>query len=201
MHFLHSRRPPVLHRDLKAVNCFVDKDWCALVGDFGMSREVLNATTQTMAASAAGGNPLWMAPELLQSEPDSETNTVLTRRRDDTSRIQCTPATDVYAFGMLLYELLVWDRPWRRTSLFAIRHQVLSGKRPEIPPVTQLPGVREDNLAFELSGGLQSYLNLMQSCWDQKPGARPSFGMIYAKLKMMLDSEMQRRGLPMEDED
>ena len=38
MLYLHSRSPPVLHRDLKSANLLVDKDWHARLCDFNLSR-------------------------------------------------------------------------------------------------------------------------------------------------------------------
>jgi serine/threonine protein kinase len=38
MLYLHSRAPPVLHRDLKSANLLVDKDWHARLCDFNLSR-------------------------------------------------------------------------------------------------------------------------------------------------------------------
>ncbi|KAG6957675.1 hypothetical protein JG687_00009839 [Phytophthora cactorum] len=38
MHFLHSSKPPILHRDLKSVNLLIDADWRCKVSDFGLSK-------------------------------------------------------------------------------------------------------------------------------------------------------------------
>lgn len=194
MNFLHSRSPAVLHRDLKAMNCFIDKDWCALVGDFGMSKEIRMANSFASASSVGLQNPRWMAPEIIQNDAYGAAT--------ECSEIPYTRASDVFAFGMLLYEILTWVVPWKRArDVFEIRVNVLQGKRPEIPSIARIPGVAEDNNGFIESGGYENFINLMKSCWDQDPNKRPSFGMVYARIGMMLEEEMERRGTPLNDDD
>jgi len=63
MSYLHSQKPPVLHRDLKPDNVLLTHDLVAKVSDFGSSRDVASlATTQV-------GTPLFSAPEVLAHEP------------------------------------------------------------------------------------------------------------------------------------
>lgn len=61
MAYLHGRRPPVLHRDLKSPNVLVDEQWRCKVGDFGLSRVRDAGKTMTKV-----GSPLWVAPEVLR---------------------------------------------------------------------------------------------------------------------------------------
>ena len=83
MAFLHSRAPPVVHRDLKSHNVLLTADGRCKLCDFGLVnvREV------------SAGTPNYMAPELLLSKPYS------------------TPV-DVFAFAVLLNELFTREVPW-----------------------------------------------------------------------------------------
>ena len=83
MAFLHSRAPPVVHRDLKSHNVLLTADGRCKLCDFGLvnMREV------------SAGTPNYMAPELLLSKPYS------------------TPV-DVFAFAVLLNELFTREVPW-----------------------------------------------------------------------------------------
>ena len=54
MHYLHTRQPPVLHRDLKSANLLVDKHWQAKVADFNLSRVMQPSTA---VSSLAASNP------------------------------------------------------------------------------------------------------------------------------------------------
>ncbi|CAM9271886.1 unnamed protein product, partial [Sphacelaria rigidula] len=77
MAYLHSRDPPIIHRDLKSLNLLLASDNVTVkLCDFGLVR-----TTVT-----AAGTPAYMAPELLQGRPFNKT-------------------VDVYAFGILLWEV------------------------------------------------------------------------------------------------
>lgn len=89
MCYLHSFKPPIIHRDLKSPNLLVDKDWTVKVSDFGLSR----VKAQTMAPWSRAGTPEWMAPEVLRNEPSNE---------------KC----DVYSYGVILYELVTGREPW-----------------------------------------------------------------------------------------
>lgn len=91
MWYLHSFRPPIIHRDLKTPNLLVDKDWTIKVCDFGLSRSKKN--TYLSAKEGAAGTPEWMAPEVLRNEPSNE---------------KC----DVYSFGVIMYELVTGQEPW-----------------------------------------------------------------------------------------
>ena len=54
---------------------------------------------------------------------------------------------------------------------------VAEGRRPEVPPPSQLPG---GGGSFE---GLGPYIALMRACWSQDPAARPDFGQIVTALE------------------
>ena len=110
MRHLHTRKPPVVHRDLKSHNVLLDAEGNAKLCDFGLvnTREV------------TAGTPNYMAPELFLAKPNSS-------------------AVDVFAFGVLLNELWAREVPWDGYQPWDIREKVTSGARPPTPrtmPVT-----------------------------------------------------------------
>jgi len=141
----------VEHRDLKSLNVLLDasRRRCK-VSDFGLSKsESLNtAATQSTMGGGAKGTPAYMAPELLQSNIFTE-------------------KTDVYAYGMIVFEVLAGDIPWRGLNQMQIMMQ--AGLQKQRPPVPE--GAPADLVA------------LMQRCWDHEPDARPTFAAIKAELR------------------
>jgi serine/threonine protein kinase/Tfp pilus assembly protein PilF len=84
----------ILHRDIKASNIMLDgtgEQVRVCVMDFGLAHPYL-AEGQTLTAFGMAGTPAYMAPELFRGEPPSKT-------------------TDVYAFGVVVYEMLVGKLP------------------------------------------------------------------------------------------
>ena len=77
-----------------------------------------------------------------------------------------TEKTDVYAYGMIVFEVLTGDMPWRGLNQMQIMMQVCIQKdRPKIDG-----GAPDDLVA------------LMQRCWDHEPDARPTFAAITAEI-------------------
>ncbi|TMQ06529.1 MAG: serine/threonine protein kinase [Deltaproteobacteria bacterium] len=87
LQFLHSAG--VVHRDLKPSNVLVRDDGHVKVLDFGLATE----TAPWAATPFFAGTPAYMAPEQIRGQP-------------------CTPATDAYALGALLFEILAGRLPF-----------------------------------------------------------------------------------------
>jgi serine/threonine protein kinase len=80
----------VVHCDIKPANVMLDLDGNIYLADFGIARHA-DSTTTTIAGS---GTPAYMAPEQI-------------------TVAAVTPATDIYALGLLLYEMLTGKKPFR----------------------------------------------------------------------------------------
>ncbi|KAK9832796.1 hypothetical protein WJX81_001956 [Elliptochloris bilobata] len=91
MNYLHSCRPPIIHRDLKSPNLLVDKDFTIKVCDFGLSKQRLSTWLSTKSQA---GTPEWTAPEVLRSQSFNE-------------------KSDVYSYGVILWELFTGREPWQ----------------------------------------------------------------------------------------
>ena len=140
----------VEHRDLKSLNVLLDGARRCKVTDFGLSKSesLATAATQATAGGEAKGTPAYMAPELLQHNIFTEKG-------------------DVYAYGMIVFEVLTGDTPWSGLNHMQIMMQVCIQKgRPKID------GVAPADLVA-----------LMQRCWDHEPDARPPFAAIKAELR------------------
>ncbi len=140
----------IVHRDLKPANIMVVRSTSgastrAVIGDFGLAR----ATASEAAAGPAGdsqpsaivGTPDYMAPEQLMGRP-------------------VTAASDIYAYGITLYEMVTGTRPFRRLN--AIENAVQRIVEPPKPPRDHVPDLPEIWQAAILQ------------CLEREPEARPA---------------------------
>lgn len=144
MRFLHSRS--IIHRDLKTLNVLIDKNNRAKICDFGFSKQTEENQVMTMNI----GTPHWMAPELLNvSQADQNAG-------------QYNSKVDVYAYAIVMWEVLTHDLPYRGLEATQIIAQVLmNDARPAVP-----------------RGSPKAFVDLMKSCWARDPINRPSFAEI-----------------------
>lgn len=111
MAYLHSKKPPLIHRDLKSANLLVDESYTIKISDFGLCR--VRAYAQTMTGNC--GTYQWMAPEILNNS-------------------HYTEKADIYSYGIVLWELLSRECPYTKLDGIQVAMAVLNkGARPEIP--------------------------------------------------------------------
>lgn len=134
MTFLHELHPPILHLNLSVQNCMVDDDFTVRIGDFGQ------ATSNTHLTTAGF---ITYAPEILRGSSD-----------------KASTGTDVYAFGILCYEVLCRRPPFR------------APKTAELVSFFELIATSAHRLSDDVD---ESYRGLVRQMLDQDPSARPSF--------------------------
>src|SRR5262249_33481928 len=83
----------IVHRDLKPDNILVATDGRAVITDFGIARTRFDVGTRT-GIGVIMGTPAYMAPEQVEGAGDIDGR------------------ADIYALGVILYELLTGERPW-----------------------------------------------------------------------------------------
>ncbi|HVS14365.1 MAG TPA: protein kinase, partial [Thermoanaerobaculia bacterium] len=104
----------IVHRDVKPSNLMVTANDCVKITDFGLAR--VGAGVDLTRAGATLGTAAYMAPEQVRAEPvDSR--------------------ADVWAFGVVLYEMLRGKRPFRGDSDAAVIYAILSDE----PDLAGLP--------------------------------------------------------------
>jgi len=171
MHDLH-----VVHGDLKGENVLINQDRRACLADFGLSAIVSVDTDLDSTLSVAnqrdslmsfiqGGSYPWMSPELLDF--------------DDEHRP--TKESDVYALGMLIYEVLCGYAPFGDlANPVMIVVEVTKGVRPEKP---------EDAASFGFTDGLWE---MLERCWSADKDARPTLGAVLSCLNEAASSGEER---------
>lgn len=155
MHFLHSRQNPIVHRDLKSPNvllrfCPDSNRLVAKISDFGLSHALAFTESVIQREEEGCENCIWHAPE------------VILEKRYDTR-------TDVYAFGIMMWELAARARPFAEIGwMWQVEDHVKAGGRLEVD-----------------SSWIEPYVRLMERCWGQNPAERPPFRAILQKLQLI----------------
>lgn len=111
----------VLHRDMKPSNILLDLDDRPYITDFGLAR-IAQMGASTMSADMMLGTPFYISPEQAQGSKDLDSR------------------TDIYAFGVILYELITGAVPFNADAAYAIVYSHIHAK-PDLPSMRnpQLP--------------------------------------------------------------
>uniref|UniRef100_A0A673CE50 mitogen-activated protein kinase kinase kinase n=1 Tax=Sphaeramia orbicularis TaxID=375764 RepID=A0A673CE50_9TELE len=141
MNYLHLHK--IIHRDLKSPNVLVTHNDTVKISDFGTSKELSDKSTKMSFA----GTVAWMAPEVIRNEPVSE-------------------KVDIWSFGVVLWELLTGEIPYKDVDSSAIIWGVGSNSL-HLPVPSTCPD------GFKI---------LMKQTWQGKPRNRPSFRQILLHL-------------------
>ena len=138
-----AHREGVLHRDLKPANIMLDGRGRAVIMDFGLA----GLAEQITAGDVRTGTPAYMAPEQLAGR-------------------EVTPRSDIYALGLVMYEIFTGKRPHSATTL-----QELASQRELRPPSTPSSLVRDLDPAVE---------RVILRCLEPNPADRPATAMAVA---------------------
>lgn len=155
---LHNRN--ILHRDLKSLNVLLDDRLRAKISDFGLSKVKSEVNLSSTKEAKAKGTLGWMAPELFEEKP------------------KATQAADIYAYGMILWELIA--KPYRTPFQGLVPAQIIAAKITRKERQEEIPPSCSHNLAA-----------LMLSCW-KKPKARPSASQVADSLRTIFAATEQK---------
>jgi serine/threonine protein kinase len=134
--YLHAQS--IIHRDVKSLNVLVDNHYHAKLTDFGLAKTKSVASSTT--TGHAVGSLYWMAPELFKRgiKPDY--------------------ASDMYSYGMVLWEIVTREHPWKEASNAAVVSAwVMQGERETIPEKAPV-----------------KFKEVIKHCWFQDPKQRIS---------------------------
>ncbi len=147
LEFIHLKR--VIHRDLKPTNILIDQDMHTFLTDFGIARTL---SESTIALHTGQGTPAY-------SSPEQHTKSFIDNR------------TDIYSFGIMLFEMFTGSPPWQGLASLAIR---------QLEDKIEIPDPRENNP--DLPAGLHEVLKKLTA---RKPEDRPAS--VVEAFEMVLD--------------
>ena len=104
LYYLHKNR--VIHRDLKTLNIFLTENNHIKLGDFGLSKKLIN---NNIYAYTFVGTPYYLSPEICQNKPYDE-------------------KSDVWSLGVVLYELITLNKPFDSESQMGLFMKILKNK-------------------------------------------------------------------------
>ena len=123
--YLHFRR--VLHRDIKSINLFLDRNGTVKVGDLGVARVI---ESDKKFAQTIVGTPYYLSPELCAEKPYNH-------------------KTDIWSLGCVLYELLTYKHPFDAKTIASLMLKIMKA---DYEPV---PGNYDKNLRYIVKRCLQ----------------------------------------------
>jgi serine/threonine-protein kinase len=156
LEYIHSKK--IIHRDIKPDNVHIDAAGKVKLMDFGIAKaEGLHLTRTGFAV----GTPYYMSPEQVRGEPATE-------------------SMDIYAFGILLFELLTGQKPVEGDTLERLFYAILNESLKPAPMVE--------------AGAPPAIVDLVLRCTAKEPKGRPrSFTEIIAELAPPAPSAAPRR--------
>ncbi|KAH0817898.1 hypothetical protein GEV33_004893 [Tenebrio molitor] len=162
----------VCHGNLKSSNCVVTSRWVLQVTDFGLAEMRHCAENDSIGEHQYYRSLFWKAPEIL---------------RNSSAYSRGTQKGDVYAFAIILYEILGRRGPFGTTGY---------EPRDIIELVKRVPAEGEEcfrpdvDLLLDCEIGCDDYvIHCMKDCWAESPESRPDFAAIRSRLKRMKDGK------------
>lgn len=160
--YIHSKN--MIHCDLKSANILLSEKGIAKIADFGLSRvgtqSIIGITQKSQAIE-------WQAPECLTVNP------------------KFTPASDIYAFGMIMWEIVTGSKPFADVKTEREKYilEMASKGQRETLPLDVDP----------------CYRDLIEACWQTNPSKRPSLETVIERLEAYQPAQINKVKIAVQD--
>ncbi|CAI2170557.1 3328_t:CDS:1 [Funneliformis geosporum] len=156
LHNIHCQE--IIHRDFHSGNILCDNEYNVVISDLGISKL---STEASVDENGYYGIIPYIAPEVLQGQKSNK----------------YTKASDIYSFGMIMWELMTGRRPfWDQNYDIELIIKICDGIRPTIN--TNAP---------------EGYIELIQKCWHSDPNKRPTTGVIRESVYKIILNEKKNK--------
>jgi serine/threonine protein kinase len=142
--FAHAKG--IVHRDMKPSNVLIDKSGRARIMDFGIAILAGAGEKRLTAAGAAIGSPWYMSPEQIERPHEVDQR------------------TDIYALGIVLYEMLTGDVPFDGETDFSVQYQQIKSPAPD--PRQKNAEISEEMAQIVLKAMAKDPAERFQNCGD-----------------------------------
>ena len=165
LRYLHSRNPPIVHRDLTPNNILLSYRLEAKITDLGVAKVMKSDNEKTM--TKLPGTPDFMPPEALGTKP------------------VYGPSLDVFSYGGVILNVTTqqWPQP---TDLVEFNPD--TGKRELVSEVK-----RRQKYLDEMSGEATNLKSLVVDCLNDNPSGRPPVAEVLMRIKRVKDSCSQKK--------
>jgi hypothetical protein len=160
MLYLHKHKPyPIIHCDLNSNNVLVNRDWVVKITDFGLSK--VKRTSRLSRRSGIIGTVNYAAPEVIRGATASE-------------------RSDVYAFGVLAWEIFTRKVPWKDLTEYQIIYKMTASVRQD---ASKTATIENFDISPDLPPGTGAILH---ACWSAVATERPMFPRLVDEFREML---------------
>ena len=127
-----AHRIGIIHRDIKPENILISKDGRIKVADFGLARNIAMGQTMTAESSVVLGSVSYLSPEQVQ-------------------RGVADARSDIYAIGIVLFEMLTGDKPYSGETPIQIAYRHVNDRIPNIQTINNAIPASVAELVYEVT--------------------------------------------------
>ena len=127
-----AHRIGIIHRDIKPENILISKDGRIKVADFGLARNIAMGQTMTAESSVVLGSVSYLSPEQVQ-------------------RGVADARSDIYAIGIVLFEMLTGDKPYSGETPIQIAYRHVNDRIPNIQTINSAIPTSVAELVYEVT--------------------------------------------------
>ncbi|XP_064030984.1 tyrosine-protein kinase JAK3 [Pogoniulus pusillus] len=171
MEYLGAQR--CVHRDLASRNVLVESQSHVKIGDFGLAKLLPQGKDYYVVREPGQSPVFWYAPESLADNLFSR-------------------ASDIWSFGVLLYELFTYSNKSKSPSEEFLR---MMGTKKPTQIICHLLELLKDNRRLPVPAACpMEVYSLMLSCWTYSPSSRPTFGELLPRIELLRGTRSKAQG-------